>query len=117
LFVGGRLDIVECSHGNEKVPGIMINGGCQVFSSENSDVLTLVEKSFESDSTFARFLTCCDTALNCCHETLMNSSNKPGYCPAVWDGWGCYDETRFNTVEEQVCPIFAYSSKPPRCNR
>jgi hypothetical protein len=118
LYAGGRLNVVVCSFGTGWMPGLIINETCVPFSTQNPEVLNLVEQSFQDDSTFARFLICSKEAASCCQQSLQSNNETPGCCPPVWDGWSCYGQSDPNLVVEQVCPTFAYSSlRPPKCNR
>lgn len=56
-----------------------------------------------------KWTACCEAADKCCSR-LQEVQPNPDACPALWDGWECWDETQPGNVVLATCPHYIYSS-------
>ena len=49
-----------------------------------------------------------------CHYSILTGE---GYCPAIWDGYTCFNKAQAGSVQHEACPSFMYSTSPPTCQR
>ncbi|KAK7066734.1 hypothetical protein SK128_017060, partial [Halocaridina rubra] len=65
---------------------------------------------------------CCREAIRCCEQNLkhdspvsikyMNGTTEESVCPATWDGWTCFPDTKGGDVVTFKCPPYAYKGRP-----
>ncbi|GAB0087176.1 hypothetical protein DMENIID0001_014560 [Sergentomyia squamirostris] len=118
VFINDEIfeNITACTVDGYRVPGVIIDGECLRFQHNNTKIQDLVRRTFVAETYFDRWIDCCEDAVACCGKISSNiSKDDAGGCPAVWDGWSCFDTAPLGTVVEHPCPIFAYSGQGPQC--
>ncbi|XP_055680904.1 corticotropin-releasing factor receptor 2-like isoform X2 [Lutzomyia longipalpis] len=122
LLINGGIfrKFPKCSptFNGHRLVGILLDGKCQVFHHNNTRIQELVKETFISEAHFDRWLECCEEAAQCCREIGQESveeKNNEEHCPALWDGWTCYDAVPAGSIVEKSCPIYAYSGQGPQC--
>lgn len=99
------------------VPGVYLNNSCIPFDWKNESIKSLVRSSMLSNSTFSKWEKCCQNAINCCSEMVnLHMKNGGERCPAIWDGWTCYEPSKREQVVKKVCPPYSYANKDPKCH-
>ena len=86
-----------------------------------------IRSSLRTDKAVDKWTSCCRQALQCCQSQLNLSHSTRHYaggdvgapaCPALWDGWQCWQPTRANEIAYAACPHYIYfDTEPPACTR
>jgi hypothetical protein len=123
IYVDGRLEEATCPFSYENtsysVPGFKIDTLCLAFDWKDAIIQNLVRSSFQNEVVYEKWERCCQNAINCCNEmvNLYNSNEKiVDNCPAVWDGWTCFEPTLAGQKVKKTCPSYAYNEKQPSCD-
>lgn len=55
---------------------------------------------------------CCEAAQSCCDNKLQydHKSTHIGQCPATWDGWTCFEQSKPGIVRA-TCPDYAFGQR------
>ncbi|KAJ9576078.1 hypothetical protein L9F63_007043, partial [Diploptera punctata] len=87
------------------------------FSDVNS--VKALGNTFLSSSTTDKWIDCSKAGYQCCQNMDKDSVMNPeeGHCPAIWDGYTCFNEAQNGSIQNEACPSFMYSSSPPTCQQ
>ena len=59
-----------------------------------------------------KWTSCCRAAIKCCVEQLTTPLLYNGsYCPRIWDGYGCFQDTLPGVRESIQCPSYVEHGK------
>ncbi|XP_063909307.1 calcitonin gene-related peptide type 1 receptor-like [Zophobas morio] len=92
----------------------------QYFSFHYKDPTSLqyLRKSFQTDHFFGLWINCCEEASDCCENSMTDENVYPTEeypCPAIWDGWTCFDPAKAGTIQKETCSKQAYSTESDVC--
>lgn len=71
--------------------------------------MKLFKPNFKKEEFFSDWKNCAKSAVKCCEESMTPENICPTHkfpCPAIWDGFSCFNPAEAGRVVEQICPAY-----------
>ncbi|XP_063241422.1 calcitonin gene-related peptide type 1 receptor-like [Bacillus rossius redtenbacheri] len=124
VFVGDEIPAAAaCSIEGLGLDGIypcyQRGNGSLAFDPSDEEAYRALAARFKKGSDAARWRRCYEAARRCCARivTPRGAERDPSRCPALWDGWDCWDSAPEDSYEDSYCKEYIYSADAaPSCH-